>query len=88
MRIIRNGIVPVIALVGVAFALGGCGKKEAAPAAESAAAKAESSMAEPKAAGAAGGMQRLAFSGGPEGGTFQYFSNGIAIRLSKALENV
>ncbi len=26
---------------------------------------------------------RLAFSGGPEGGTFQYFSNGIAIRLSK-----
>jgi TRAP transporter TAXI family solute receptor len=28
---------------------------------------------------------RLAFSGGPEGGTFQYFSNGIAIRLSKAI---
>ncbi|MEZ4386270.1 MAG: TAXI family TRAP transporter solute-binding subunit [Candidatus Krumholzibacteriia bacterium] len=27
--------------------------------------------------------ERLAFSGGPEGGTFQYFSNGIAIRLSK-----
>jgi TRAP transporter TAXI family solute receptor len=26
---------------------------------------------------------RLAFSGGPQGGTFQYFSNGIAIRLSK-----
>ncbi len=28
---------------------------------------------------------RLAFSGGPEGGTFQYFSNGISIRLSKAI---
>ena len=28
---------------------------------------------------------RLAFSGGPEGGTFQYFSNGMAIRLSKAI---
>ncbi len=26
---------------------------------------------------------RLAFSGGPEGGTFQYFSNGMTIRLSK-----
>lgn len=31
---------------------------------------------------------RLAFSGGPEGGTFQYFSNGIATRLSKDIENV
>lgn len=31
---------------------------------------------------------RLSFSGGPEGGTFQYFSNGISIRLSKALPNV
>ncbi len=31
---------------------------------------------------------RLAFSGGPEGGTFQYFSNGIATRLSKNLPNV
>jgi len=28
---------------------------------------------------------RLAFSGGPEGGTFQYFSNGIASRLSKTI---
>ncbi len=28
---------------------------------------------------------RLAFSGGPEGGTFQYFSNGMSIRLSKAI---
>jgi TRAP transporter TAXI family solute receptor len=27
--------------------------------------------------------ERLAFSGGPEGGTFQFFSNGIAIRLTK-----
>jgi TRAP transporter TAXI family solute receptor len=32
--------------------------------------------------------ERLAFSGGPEGGTFQYFSNGISIRLSKALADV
>lgn len=31
---------------------------------------------------------RLAFSGGPEGGTFQYFSNGIATRLSKDVPNV
>jgi TRAP transporter TAXI family solute receptor len=31
---------------------------------------------------------RLAFSGGPEGGTFQYFSNGIATRLSKDIENL
>lgn len=34
------------------------------------------------------GLDRLAFSGGPEGGTFQYFSNGIAIRLSKNLSDV
>lgn len=31
---------------------------------------------------------RLGFSGGPEGGTFQYFSNGIASRLSKLIPNV
>ncbi len=31
---------------------------------------------------------RLGFSGGPEGGTFQYFSNGIASRLSKMIDNV
>ena len=31
---------------------------------------------------------RLGFSGGPEGGTFQYFSNGISARLSKTLDNV
>ncbi|MBE0598588.1 MAG: TAXI family TRAP transporter solute-binding subunit [Desulfuromonadales bacterium] len=31
---------------------------------------------------------RLAFSGGPEGGTFQYFSNGISTRLSKNLPDV
>lgn len=31
---------------------------------------------------------RLAFSGGPEGGTFQYFSNGIATRLSKDIPNL
>jgi TRAP transporter TAXI family solute receptor len=32
--------------------------------------------------------ERLAFSGGPEGGTFQYFSNGISTRLSKNLADV
>jgi len=31
---------------------------------------------------------RLAFSGGPEGGTFQYFSNGIAIRLTKNIDGL
>ncbi len=31
---------------------------------------------------------RLAFSGGPEGGTFQYFSNGMSIRLSKAIDGL
>ena len=31
---------------------------------------------------------RLAFSGGPEGGTFQYFSNGMAIRLSKTIPDL
>ena len=30
----------------------------------------------------------LKFTGGPSGGTFQYFSNGMAIRLSKNLSNV
>ena len=35
-----------------------------------------------------GATVRMAFSGGPEGGTFQYFSNGMSIRLSKALEGV
>jgi len=32
--------------------------------------------------------ERLAFSGGPEGGTFQYFSNGIATRLSRTVADV
>ncbi|WP_237332715.1 TAXI family TRAP transporter solute-binding subunit [Zobellella iuensis] len=32
--------------------------------------------------------ERLAFSGGPDGGTFQYFSNGIATRLSRTMEGV
>ena len=31
---------------------------------------------------------RLAFSGGPDGGTFQYFSNAISSRLSRNLPNV
>ena len=39
-------------------------------------------------AGTALAVERLAFSGGPEGGTFQYFSNGIAIRLSKNVPGV
>ena len=87
MKMIRKGLFPALALIGVAFVLGGCGKKEPAAEAESAAQKAEPAAAEQAATGA-GGMQRLAFSGGPEGGTFQYFSNGIAIQLSKALDNV
>jgi TRAP transporter TAXI family solute receptor len=33
-------------------------------------------------------LERLAFSGGPEGGTFQYFSNGMAIRLSKTIDGL
>lgn len=32
--------------------------------------------------------QRLAFSGGPDGGTFQFFSNGIATQLSRAIQGV
>lgn len=32
--------------------------------------------------------KRLAFSGGPDGGTFQYFSNGMSTRLSKDLADV
>ena len=31
---------------------------------------------------------RLGFGGGPEGGTFQYFSNGISTRLSKTLPEI
>lgn len=34
------------------------------------------------------GKTRLGFGGGPEGGTFQYFSNGIASRLTKMLTDV
>lgn len=30
---------------------------------------------------------RLAFSGGPDGGTFQYFSNGVAVHLSRTIPN-
>ncbi|MFH1985196.1 MAG: TAXI family TRAP transporter solute-binding subunit [Pseudomonadota bacterium] len=32
--------------------------------------------------------KRLAFGGGPTGGTFQYFANGIAILMSKNIENL
>lgn len=38
--------------------------------------------------GTALAKERLAFSGGPEGGTFQYFSNGISSRLSKTLPDI
>jgi TRAP transporter TAXI family solute receptor len=38
--------------------------------------------------GTGGARDRLAFSGGPEGGTFQYFSNGIASRLSKKIPDL
>lgn len=31
---------------------------------------------------------KLSFSGGPDGGTFQYFSNGIATRLTREVENL
>jgi len=40
------------------------------------------------AAGTVIAKDRLAFSGGPEGGTFQYFSNGMAIRLSKTIPDL
>jgi uncharacterized protein len=33
-------------------------------------------------------VQRLAFSGGPDGGTFQFFSNGISTHLSRQLDGV
>ncbi|TVQ84437.1 MAG: TAXI family TRAP transporter solute-binding subunit [Chromatiaceae bacterium] len=33
-------------------------------------------------------VQRLAFSGGPDGGTFQFFSNGIATLLSRNIPNL
>ncbi|WP_305047138.1 TAXI family TRAP transporter solute-binding subunit [Geoalkalibacter sp.] len=38
--------------------------------------------------GTAEAKTRLAFSGGPDGGTFQYFSNAISSRLSRNLPNV
>ena len=40
------------------------------------------------AGGPGAAKERLAFSGGPEGGTFQYFSNGISSRLSKNLAGI
>lgn len=33
-------------------------------------------------------VERLAFSGGPDGGTFQFFANGIAARLSRVMEGL
>jgi uncharacterized protein len=38
--------------------------------------------------GFAQAKSRLAFSGGPDGGTFQYFSNAISTRLTRQLPNV
>jgi TRAP transporter TAXI family solute receptor len=56
--------------VALALTVVACGGPESEPAGDN---------AEPVA------TTRLAFSGGPEGGTFQYFSNGIASRLSKTV---
>lgn len=39
-------------------------------------------------AGVGVAKERLAFSGGPEGGTFQYFSNGMSSRLSRVFEDL
>ncbi|RME33109.1 MAG: C4-dicarboxylate ABC transporter substrate-binding protein, partial [Deltaproteobacteria bacterium] len=36
----------------------------------------------------AGSPVRLAFSGGPEGGTFNYFANGIATRLNRGMPDL
>lgn len=37
---------------------------------------------------ASASVERLAFSGGPDGGTFQFFSNGISTLLSRSMEGV
>ncbi|RNF52151.1 TAXI family TRAP transporter solute-binding subunit [Marinomonas hwangdonensis] len=37
---------------------------------------------------ASASVERLAFSGGPDGGTFQFFSNGISTLLSRSIEGV
>lgn len=44
--------------------------------------------ASPAIVGSVGAGERLAFSGGPEGGTFQYFSNGISSWVSKNVADV
>lgn len=37
---------------------------------------------------ASASVERLAFSGGPDGGTFQFFSNGISTLLSRSMDGV
>ena len=84
MSIIRNRWILTLGTIALnLMLLSACGQKEEATTAPA--------VAEPKAAiiaGSALGTDRLSFSGGPEGGTFQYFSNGIAIRLSKNIPDV
>jgi len=84
MSIIRNRWILTLGTIALnLMLLSACGQKEEATTAPA--------VAEPDAgiiAGSAVGTDRLSFSGGPEGGTFQYFSNGIAIRLSKNIPDV
>lgn len=83
MSIIRNRWILTLGTIALnLMLLSACGQKEEATTAPVAAPKAA------EGAGGALGTDRLSFSGGPEGGTFQYFSNGIAIRLSKNIPNV
>jgi hypothetical protein len=83
MSIIRNRWILTLGTIALnLMLLSACGQKEEATTAPVAAPKAA------EGAGGAVGTNRLSFSGGPEGGTFQYFSNGIAIRLSKNIPNV
>ena len=80
MNIIQNRWILTLGTIALnLMLLSACGQKEEATTAPAA--------AEPKAASAVG-TDRLSFSGGPEGGTFQYFSNGMAIRLSKNIPGV
>lgn len=65
-------VLGVLAAASLTFAGCDSGNKEAA--------KADA----PKAAE----TQFLKFTGGPSGGTFQYFSNGMSVRLSKQLEGI
>ena len=80
MSTIRNRWILTLGTIALnLMLLSACGQKEEATTAPA--------VAAPKAAVTAS-TDRLSFSGGPEGGTFQYFSNGIAIRLSKNIPGV